>query len=641
MLQFSLLLLLASMASNDASAANRGFLPLGPFGGDVRSLAVHPDKPERFFLGTSDGLVYVSGDAGESWRKLEPGLGRRDAVIDNLLFRPDDPDTLYAAFWELRNNRGWLYRTHDGGQSWEDVSPREFRSPIRAIAIAPSNPRAIALGISEGVLLSLDEGDSWQRITRGYRDLYNVESLAFDPTDFNTLYVGTWRLGWKTVNLGKKWQAIHQGMYFDSDMFSLLVNPREPSKLFASACTGIYRSLDAGGKWVKLTNGLPKDARRTRTLEFDPSDPQVVYAGTTAGLFVSHDGGDRWTRLIDELTINAIAVQPGRPERILVGTDDAGVLRSDDGGVTFAASNEGFIHRQISALAADPGQTGTLFAAISNDSAWGGFFQLSPTSQWRAFNDGLETDGQAIVSILPDPASRQVYLATPRKIWVGTPFETAWREIAEVGDSSIAELAFAGPEGRILLAATSRGLLRLDLESGKRGKVNIPVYDGRISGLFRDPESGTLFASGDIGVFQSKDQGATWKISVKGLPPIPVNFVRKAGGAFFAGTRDGLYRSLDGGASWRLCESVYPLDIIALSGNPLRPAEVLAADSASGFLFYSEDGGQTWTALPPDNRSRAAQLVHSGEGTLFAGTLSEGVYRISLGDGAQTGLSGR
>jgi photosystem II stability/assembly factor-like uncharacterized protein len=87
----------------------------------------------------------VSEDGGESWSRLAPGLDRRNLVIDNLAFDPLDPNTLYAATWELKSDKGWLFRTRDGGQTWQEISLKRFNSAIRAIAIAPSDPQRIAL----------------------------------------------------------------------------------------------------------------------------------------------------------------------------------------------------------------------------------------------------------------------------------------------------------------------------------------------------------------------------------------------------------------------------------------------------------------------------------------------------------------
>lgn len=630
MLQATLLIwTLLLLPANDAAEALTGFEPVGPFGGDVRSLAVHPQRPSRFFLGASDGSIYVSVDAATTWTRVSPGLGRRDLVVDNLVFHPDDPDVLYAACWELRSNRGRLFRTRDGGSSWRDVSPTEYRSAIRALAIAPSDPRVMALGITEGVLLSLDEGRTWDRITRGYRSLYNVESLAFDPLDSNTLYVGTWRLGWKTPNLGKKWVPMHQGMYFDSDMFSLLVNPARPSLLYASACTGVYRSTNAGEKWVKLKNGLPTEAKRTRTLHLDFTNPEVVYAGTTAGLYASRDGGDVWRRLIGDLVVNAVTTQPSNPQLVVVGADDAGILRSVDGGKTFEPANEGFVHRQISALAVDPHRPGGLYAAIPFDGAHGGFFAFAEGGAgWRSFNEGLGDVLGSIASILPSGSSRTVFLATSDGVFSGRPFEQPWSRISGTEGLRIADLVFADPQESILFAAAPEGVFRVDPAGPKVERLVIPIYDGPVNGLFRDSSSGGLFAAGDIGVFRSDDDGRTWEIKVRGLPPIPVNFVEKAGQTLFCGTRNGLYVSRDFGETWSRLESVYPLNIVALASDPEAPGRVYAMDSVGGFLFHSRDEGRAWTAIAPENRSRISQMVFAPSGELFAGTLSEGVYRL-------------
>jgi photosystem II stability/assembly factor-like uncharacterized protein len=188
-------------------------VPLGPYGGDVRSLSLHPDLPQRIFLGTADGQLYVSENWGAKWQKLRPGLNRRELVLDSIVFHPNDPNIIYAGGWELKSDRGALYRSTDGGRNWQSIDLGDFQSSIRAVAIAPGQPSYIAVGINEGVLLSTNSGESWKRITRGYRSLYNVHSLAFDPENPDTLYVGTFRLAWKTENLGKKWIPIHSGMF--------------------------------------------------------------------------------------------------------------------------------------------------------------------------------------------------------------------------------------------------------------------------------------------------------------------------------------------------------------------------------------------------------------------------------------------
>lgn len=609
--------------------AEPAIVALGPFGGDVRSLAVHPAKPDRFFLGTADGQIYVSENRGGEWKRLSPGLARRELVVDNLVFQPDNPDVIYAATWEIKNSQGWLFRSRDGGQKWENISLGSYHSAIRAIAIAPSDPQVVAIGISDGVLLSSDGGSTWERISRGYRSLYNAESMAFDPRDSNTLYVGTWHLGYKTTNRGKKWEPIQEGMVTDSDMFSLLVNPQNPENLYASACTGIYRSDNGGTNWTKLKSGLPKDANRTRTLLIDPLDPSIVYAGTTVGLFVSRDGGASWKVLVPGVVVNAIAVQPIENGVILAGTDDAGVLRSVDGGQSFEPVNTGFIYRQVTDIAVASEGSGRVYAAVASDRNYGGFFFSSDRGRtWESYNEGLGDAVDSITSLLAPAESGSVLVGTTEGVFVGIPGETAWTNVALTRQLRVLDLA-VGPGRDIAYVAAESGAYELNLRLQTLQRLVIPVYKGRINTILFDRPSGQLFAGGETGLFRSKDAGKTWSMKVRGLPYTPIHSLASSGNRILCGTRQGLFYTENYGELWAPGKGVFPLDIMTISANPSGDSEVFAADSLVGYLFMSRDGGVTWDVLNAlSTQSRISRLAFSPSGDLLAGTLSEGVYRI-------------
>lgn len=609
--------------------AEPDLIPLGPFGGDVRSLASHPSQPQRVYLGTADGQIFASDDSGASWHKLSPGIGRRELVIDALVVDPKNPDVIWAGGWELKSDRGGLYRSSDAGRSWHRIDLGDHQSSIRAVAVAPTNSNVVAVGITEGVLLSTDGGKNWERITRGYRSLYNVHSLAFDPNDSNLLYVGTWRLAWKTPDLGKSWIAIHSGMYWDSDLFSFQVDPAAPSRLLAGACSGVYRSLNAGEKWERIKNGIPAEAKRTRAVRFDPTKSGVIYAGTTDGLYRSRNGGDSWRLVLPGVVINSILIDPQDSERILLGTDDAGVLSTRDGGRTFQASNAGFCQRQISFVASRRGNRDEVFAAVTRDSSHGGFFWSENGGKtWESYNDGLGEAVASIRAILPSSRSKEVLVGTGRGVYRGVPGEEAWSLVPDTAHLVVNGIQFLDRETKILIAS-AEGIYRVDGDHPPE-KIEIGVYDRGVLCVLNDPRTDTAYIGTQMGVFRSDDDGRGWMIRVQGLPYIAVNDLSLIQNRLFAATKEGLFYSDDRADHWARADGVFPIEIAAVSGGP-EPGEVVAADPLVGYLFASHDLGKTWeTVNVGQELSRIRSFSRTASGELLAGTLAEGVYRILL-----------
>lgn len=610
---------------------------LGPSGGDVRSLVIHPGNPSQLYLGTADGQLFQSANGGESWTRISPGLDRRELVLDSIAFDSSNPDTIYVAGWELKSDRGELYRSSNGGEDWERLDTGTFHSSIRAMAVSPVNPKLIALGMSEGVLLSQDGGQNWDRISRGYRSLHNVHSLAFDPKEETLLYAGTFRLAWKTPNLGKNWQPIHEGMFWDSDLFSIQIDEKNPSTVFAGACSGIYRSHSNGEKWLKLKSGLPEEAKRTRAVRIDPIDSSTIYAGTTEGLFQSTDGGDTWRNLVPAVVINDIAISHSDSQVVFLATDDAGVLKSVDRGKTFRQVNDGFSQRQVSSVAVRPGSDREFFASIALDGTYGGFFySLDGGNAWKPYNEGLGETVASIRAILAGKSSQNVFVATTQGIFVGSPGMKPWNRYPSTRQLHINGFAFADTTEQALLLAAQEGIYVLDADSGKVRRVEIPIYKGQtVHSVFFSREDNQAFIGTDMGVFASSDGGKSWTIRVEGLPYARVNIVSKISSRLFCATSDGLFYSDNLGARWYRSEGVLPIAISEIGGGTADGGTVFAADSLLGYLFTSHDLGQSWTMFDlGKTASRISRIALIQDGELLAGTVSEGVIKIDyLGTG--------
>src|SRR4029077_18150025 len=173
-------------------------------------------------------------------------------------------------------------------------------------------------------------------------ELRNFDSLAVDPRDPQTIYAGMFHLPWKTSDGGRNWRPIHEGMIDDSDVMSLLIDRANPGRVYASACSGIYRSDDSAAQWKKI-QGIPYTARRTYVITQDAKHPASVYAASSEGLWKTSDGGTTWRRTTPQgWVINTVAVPEGRPGRVVNGTEQLGILSSDDDGEHFQDANAGF-----------------------------------------------------------------------------------------------------------------------------------------------------------------------------------------------------------------------------------------------------------------------------------------------------------
>ncbi len=605
---------IAATALLTASAfAQQPWILLGPFGGSVRSLAHDPRNPDHIFLGTSAGQLYRSSDGGQSWTRWAQ-FGDGDHVLDNILVDPRHAEIIYVAAWRLEGG-GDLFRSRDGGTSWEAVPALQGKS-IRALALAPSDSRLLVAGALEGVFRSTDGGDHWERISPpGDTGPRNVESLAIDPWHPEVIYAGTWHLPWKTADGGRTWHAISTGLVNDSDIFSIAVDRDHPTVLYLSACTGIYRSTNAGERFRKL-QGIPESARRTRSLRPDPANRDTIYAGTTAGLWKTTNGGRRWQRLTAaDVVVNDILLDPRRPSRVLLAVEGRGVLASNDGGRSFAASNHGFAHRQVTSVVVDRDSPRTIYAAVAQDHDSGLFVSRDAGAHWTNMRPGL---GPHNVFALRQAADGALVVGTAAGIFALPRNAAAWVPHPLPGAAQRVTQLELFPDR--WLAATSAGLF-ISRDEGRSWRGGPLLDEGDLIALAA-AETTVLAASSRAAMF-SRDRGETWTRAI-----LPASLTAISGvavgpeSALWLATPQGAYVSRDDGRSWEHVLVSLParnLTTIAFDVESRR----LLGTSSSGEIFASADGGHTWTRSAHTGWPIRSLIVTRGR--LLAATRFDGI----------------
>jgi photosystem II stability/assembly factor-like uncharacterized protein len=633
---------------------------IGPSGGDARALAIDPSHPEVVYLGTTDGHIFGSRDSGDHWELLGLAGPTARSIVTAIVVDPRDSAKLFAGTWmpESNGETGGVYLSRDAGRTWQKTTLAGHA--IRALVQAPSDPDVLVAGALDGVFRSRDGGRSWEPITpRNDSDLRNFDSLAIDPQNPDILYAGTFHLPWKTVDGGEQWVAIHSGMIDDSDVLSVAVDAADPHRLFASACSGIYRSDDAGSNWKKI-QGIPYSSRRTPVIRQDPSHPNVLYAGTTEGLWKTTDSGAAWLRVSPgDWVVNAIVIEPATagtgmarasvrpgPGRVLIGTEQQGVLASVDDGEHFQEANAGFRHRRILSLAMDPERPGHIAAVLAN--APEPIMSTEDAGRsWSPLGRGLEASAVRRVYLLtggwwaalksgglahfePDTRTwiREGSMVNNTGVIPGDGARRAKREAQPFG-AVVNDLALSDS---VWFAATAEGLFSSPDHGLSWARMAFAPLDLPVNSVHVSRDGQELRIASSHGMVFSDDAGKTWE-----WHDLPM----ESGGAILLEFADdntalavsptGLYVSSNGGRNWRKGGAGLPE--APVGDLFIRPGFWLVSIDSAGF-YFSQDRGVSWLRITGledmgdvlmSERSPAS-LADKAGGFVYAGSASGGLY---------------
>jgi photosystem II stability/assembly factor-like uncharacterized protein len=283
-------------------------------GVEPRCVAADTRDPDRVYVGTFDSGLYASQDGGTTWNRAGEGL--TEPRVLSVSVSPSHQESGVSVVYAGTEPSN-LYRSEDGGQRWQRLPalrelpseptwsypPRPWTHHVRTIALHPSDPDWLAVGIElGGVMRSRDGGTSW--------------------IDHNALA--------------------------HSDAHQLLTHPLAPERIYETAGQGIARSDDLGTTWQRLGEGMDRHYGWAQAI--DPADPDLWYVSISRSPFAAHGDGDGQSRLlrsrgngwtdIDTWEKSAqlrrmpyaLATFPGQPNRLLAGLRGGSLLLSDDAG---------------------------------------------------------------------------------------------------------------------------------------------------------------------------------------------------------------------------------------------------------------------------------------------------------------------
>ena len=592
----------------------------GPPGGDVRSLVVDPNNPDRFYLGTLDAQLYTSADAGKNWQLLY-NFKKPRLFVDNIIVDPRDSKTLYVAT-HRHNDSGGFFKSTDGGRKWRE-SPELKKEALHSLAQAAANPNVLIAGTFNGIYRSDNSGDSWTQLpTHNTPDLVHVASLAIDPRTTNTLYAGTFHLPYKSTDGGQNWRSIKNGIIDDSDIFAINIDPRDPNHVIASACSGIYETSNAGDSWTKV-QGIPSQSRRTRAIVQHPSIAGLVFAGTTEGFWRSERGGkpDSWMVTTSrQLEINSIAIHPSRPQTVYIGTNNYGVMVSNDGGKNFMPTNGGYSGRFANVILVDRETPNRIYAATINTTTGGGFLFLS-SDNGETWRPSMRSMPPRLItySILQDARNANtIYLGTNLGVYRSldrggswAPVWTATKPTTRKGRSgkkktpattSAPKTAIAKPNDTVRRAqqALNAAGYNVGVPDGRAGKQTVSAVKKYqtdrhlpVNGKLDDITLKSLGLAATVGGSDSAPESVVLSDAVNVL--VQTLDVTTQQPLFLAATNLGLYRSVDPTQGWQKLAYGANFDTrtSSISVDPQHPETIFVGTAASGVLV-SRDGGKSW-----------------------------------------------
>ena len=480
-------------------------------------------EKETIYVGTREHGLFVSHDFGKTWTNEY-----KDGEVMKIAKRGD---TLFLA------TQSGLLRKTSG--EFEPVMKRNTRT----VVIAPSNPLIVYAGTADdGVYKSVDGGTTWTKLSDGIENP-DVGALAVHPTNPDVVLTGTniWQwsfhgetfpsstLGegiYKTTDGGRNWKKI-EGNFYDLDVDTIAVDPHNYNNIYiGTECSrGIYRSLD-GGQLFEFISGGPEGPTGSfdiahYTMRIVTDNNSNVFLTGRFGITKSNDFGKTWSVTGVRRHYHGVAVSPHDSKLVISGTSPeyfdpamgpdnvelpgAQIVRSEDGGVTWQLSQEGFpagTHTSLHDVAFDANDPNVVYATTTHeeiglpptDKTLGIYKSTDKGKSWHAVNTGLTSLDVDTVAVSPH---KKIFAGTMNGVFISDDGEN-WSSTSLKHE---VESILIDPLGTVFVGTTEDGLFA-SFDDGATWQEVDGVPHQKVSGLAYS--QGYLFAAiNDAGVFRS------------------------------------------------------------------------------------------------------------------------------------------
>jgi photosystem II stability/assembly factor-like uncharacterized protein len=648
---------------------------IGPFRGG-RSAAVTgvSGKPNLYYMGATGGGVWRTTDGGQHWQCISDGYF--GGSIGGVAVAESDHNVIYVGGGEktVRGNVSYgygMWKSVDAGKSWQSIGLTESRH-IPRVRVHPRNPELVYAAVlgdlfksseQRGVYRSKDGGRTWEKVLFVNADAGAID-LLIDPGNPRILYASTWRVRrtpyslesggegsalWKSVDGGDSWVNVSDNKGMPKGPLGIIgvaVSPLNSERVWAIVEAnegGVFRSDDGGKNWTRTNddralrqrawyytriyadtqdeNGVyvvnvayhySADGGRTFKAAFaahadhhdlwiDPDNNQRMVIANDGGAQVSYDGGQNWSTYLNQPTAQFYRVSTDNhfPYRIYGAQQDNSTIR-------IAHRNEGFAIGEDDWEATAGGESGHLAVdPLDNDIVYGGSYggfltrlnhrtkEIQAVTVWPDNPMGYGAEGmkyrfQWNFPIFFSPHDPKKLYTLSNHVHISYSSGQSWELASE--DLTRNDPSKLGPSG---------GPITKD-------NTSVEYYCTLFAGLESPYEEGLVWVGSDDGlVHMSRDGGKSWSnVTPPNMPEwMMINaidadpFVK--GGAYVTGTR-------------------YKL-------GDYRP-----------YIYRTKDYGKTWTliinGIDPSHFTRVTRADPKRQGLLYCGTES-GMY-ISFDDGA-------